>query len=813
MQATRSASRRRDNSADDGRDNFIWIQWPQSKPPKRQLRRSLWTRPYDDDSEPVYVPSCGNQRDVEGDTAASGDVLVRHACAMLHVRTSDRSSTNRQGLLFEQVPKRRGRRAIEELRHRGRATGPKLKGKYIALDVETNAKSPWHGGYVYCWAYFTELGEYGFMMNTPANLEWVRQLFFDDSKELIFHNAKFDLLMFLNEGIDIYSMKAKAHCTLILSKLHNENGEHGLQWLSQHILKRDTTDKTDIKDWKKANKKDYLRRLGREPDFTDAPIDMVKRRNIWDSESTLLLFHYYKKRIGKHIDPNLYETERLLQYVVIEMENRGIAVDISKARQLKKKAEADIKRIHDDLKDIVGDLVVRRAICTCNGKKKGKNVKAPVMMDELDEPIICPACGEECEIREELIPKEDFNPNSATLQLPAAWEKIGIPLKYKTQKKKDKKSGEMKGGGGWSFDEYAMIRYVSKPMASIIRDSGEEHWTTDAFYFAIHEAIKKHGLSETDVVPPLIMKYRELTKMVSTYYKYIIEESVEREVRPDGREIGVIHGRFNQSEALTGRFSSSEPNLQNLPRILGPRECFIPRRSRENWHFDFEQAEMRFFAHFSEDPDIIAAIEGDIHLNMAATIYNIPLKEVTSEQRKRVKAINFGILYGAGPAKMADTLTRRGIPTTVSEASKIVAEYHRRFPSIRNLTAKLKRELIREHRVSNPYGRHYHIPERFSYKALNYLCQGSSADLMKSAMVKIWQWLRARGLKSKILLTVHDELCIEIPPTERELVVTKVKQLMEDRESFFVPMLVDAKVVTHRWSKKYKPSELGYSLN
>jgi DNA polymerase I-like protein with 3'-5' exonuclease and polymerase domains len=805
MQTTGQTDRMCNHPAQYGSDIGLRIQRAIQEPAQQQLQLVSRSATFS-----LLMSACRDKRASEIGQV-SGIVPVRHATTMLHVRTSDRPSGHQQGVLFPTVSHNRGRRSIEAKRCRGGSFHKRLNGRFVAVDVETNGKMPWHGGKIFCWSYFTDKGEYGFMLNTPETLEWIRQLFADPDKEVIFHNAKFDLLMFLFEGIDIYEMQAKAHCTLILSKLLNENGQHDLRWLSMHYNNRNTDDKDEIKDWLKAHRKDFMQRHGRPPNFTDAPLDIVKRRCMWDTESTLYLFWSLKKRLGTEISEELYEQERQLQFVVIDMESIGVRVDLTRARALRKKAKQDRDRILEDLRDLIGDITIYRAKCYCNESRKGKLIRQQVL--SADDEVYCPKCGAQAVIESEVVTargdpegsnkkkRQGFNPNSSQLHLPAAFKKIGIELKYKTLPKKGKKGGEKKGGGQWSFDEYAMIRYVSKPIASIIRDSGEEGWTTDAFYYAIKQAVEKHGLDEQDLVPPLILKYRELDKMISTYYDHFIEFAVDRIVEPNGRETGVVHGKFNQSEAMTGRFSSSEPNLQNMPRLLGPRECFITRKSRWNWHFDYEQAEMRFFAHFSEDEDIIKAIEGDIHLTMASKIYNIPIEKVTSEQRKRVKAINFGILYGAGAAKMADTLTRRGIPTSKAEAERIVAEYHRRFPSIRRLTNRLKTELIRHGFVENPFGRRYHIPTRFAYKALNYLCQGASADLMKQGMVKVWKWLRKHKLTSRILLTVHDELCVEIPPSER-WIVPRIKTLMEDAHSFKVPIGVDVEVAKRRWSHK-----------
>jgi len=655
-----------------------------------------------------------------------------------------------------------------------RTSGPNLSGKYVALDVETTGLDPYHGARIFCWAYYTEKGEWGFMFKTPRNLAWIERLLNDPDKTVIFHNAKFDLKMFSFEGINIYSLKCRVECTLIMSKLWDENGQHNLRYLSIRYLDRDTTDKDEVEGWCKRNKRRFVKEKGREPNFKDAPKKMVKRRCVWDVESTLKLYAFLKPRINKTC-ASLYETERQLIFVTIDMENTGVMVDITRAKKLRRKALVDLRKIHDDLNRMICPLTVQK-------KKKGEYVEVTI---------------------------DDFNPNSSSIQLPAAFNKVGIELKYKTKPKKGRKGGSKTGGGNWSFDEYAMVRYVSKPLASIIRDSGEEGWETDRWYKALKTAIKKHSLKKRELLPPLILKYRELSKMVSTYYDHIIDDAVKVHKTPSGREIGVLHCNFNQSEAMTGRFSCSKPNLQNIPRILGPRECFIPRVGRKNWHLDYAQVEMRMFCHFSKDKKMAAAIDKDIHLAVACEIYDKAEKKISKEQRKRAKGVNFGIIYGSGAATMSETLTKKGLPTSKMEAATLVASYHRKFPSVRQITNEFKVQLHRDGYVPNPFGRRYHVPTKVGYKLLNYMCQGTSADIMKKAMVEAWLWLRENGFKTKIIMTVHDEIVYEVPPAEAKKVIPKLLEIMEDLKGFFVPITVEAEVAPKRWSAKKKPEEVG----
>jgi len=658
---------------------------------------------------------------------------------------------------------------------------PCLEGNVVAIDTETTGLNPYDNGVhdkfgnasgarIFCWSYKTSKGEWGFMLKNPRNIRWLKRLMNDPTKHIVFQNAKFDLKMLSFEGLDVLSLKADIHCTMILSKvLDSVEKRHNLRFLARKHLGWTTEDKDEIEYWLKTNKRSFTKEHGRSPNFRDAPLSLVKDRVRWDTEATLEIFGVLYPR-ARRICNELYETERHLLFVCLDMESTGVLIDITRARELKAEAQITLDRIKADLDKLICPLTFEK-------KKKGEMIKVTV---------------------------DEFNPGSSALQLPAAFEKLGIPLKYKTKPKKNHKTGGKTGGGNWAFDEYAMIRYVSEPLVDVIRDSGEEGWPGDKFYRAVRKTVRKHKLNKRELLPPLILKYRQLSKMISTYYDHFINDCLDVHFTPAGIEIGTIHCKFNQSTAMTGRFSSSEVNLQNQPRKLGPRECFITRNGRNHYHFDYDQIEMKMFVHFAEDTKMAEAIKDDIHAHVAAEVYNIPLEEVTSERRKRAKGVNFGIIYGSGPATMAETLTKKGLPTTVAQSTRLVLGYHKKFPSVQRTVRELKQDLKQKGYVTNPFGRRYRIKLKFAYKALNYMCQGTSADQMKKAMVDIWYWLRENNLKSKMILTVHDEIVLEVPPVEERLVLPKVKAIMEDLETYFVPMTVSVEKVAMNWSKKEK---------
>jgi DNA polymerase-1 len=297
--------------------------------------------------------------------------------------------------------------------------------------------------------------------------------------------------------------------------------------------------------------------------------------------------------------------------------------------------------------------------------------------------------------------------------------------------------------------------------------------------------------------PRLILQYRELQKLKSTY----VDVLPTRVNRTTNR----IHTSFNQVGAQTGRLSSSDPNLQNIPirtpRGEAIRHGFVPQRGARFVVADYSQIELRLMAHLSGDPAFVAAFQagGDIHRQTAALIFGQAPDAVTSEMRSRAKTINFGIIYGQGPFALSNKL---GI--SQDEAKAFIADYFNRFAGVR---AYLDRqvELAREQGyVETLFGRRRYIPEirdrNFNLRsfaertAQNTPLQGSAADLIKRAMIAIHAALPEAGLSSRLLLQVHDELVIEAPENEVVMASALVRKHMESAAELAVPLVVDVGV-------------------
>ena len=294
-------------------------------------------------------------------------------------------------------------------------------------------------------------------------------------------------------------------------------------------------------------------------------------------------------------------------------------------------------------------------------------------------------------------------------------------------------------------------------------------------------------------VPKLILDYREVQKLKSTYV----------DVLPGriNRVTGRIHTSFNQTGAATGRLSSSEPNLQNIP-VRTPRgeeirTGFVPSPGYRFVVADYSQIELRLMAHLSEDPAFIQAFRsgGDIHRQTASVIFNLPVEQVTPEMRARAKTINFGTIYGQGPFALS-----RQLGISQEEAKAFITQYFERFAGVRAYL-DLQVHLAREHGyVETLFGRRRYIPEikdkNFNLRAFaertaqNSPLQGSAADLIKIAMIRIHEAIRGSS-QARLLLQVHDELVLEAPVAEVESVSALVKHHMEGAAELKVPLVVD----------------------
>ena len=290
-----------------------------------------------------------------------------------------------------------------------------------------------------------------------------------------------------------------------------------------------------------------------------------------------------------------------------------------------------------------------------------------------------------------------------------------------------------------------------------------------------------------------ILQYRTYQKLNSTYV-----EGLLKVIGPDGR----MHSTFNQTEARTGRLSSSEPNMQNIPirTPLGSqlRQFFVAKPGCTLVDADYSQIELRLLAHISGDESMRQAfLTGqDIHRSTAAKIYNLPPEMITPALRSSAKAVNFGIVYGIGAFSLS-----RDINVTVKEADQFIKNYLATFPGVKNYMDETIAHGTEKGYVTTLFGRRRALPELASKNhnlralgermAMNTPIQGTAADVIKLAMVKVWRRLRAEGLAAKLILQVHDELIVEAPEAEAETVARILKEEMEGAVSYSVPLTAD----------------------
>jgi len=292
-----------------------------------------------------------------------------------------------------------------------------------------------------------------------------------------------------------------------------------------------------------------------------------------------------------------------------------------------------------------------------------------------------------------------------------------------------------------------------------------------------------------------ILEYRGLTKLKSTY-----AEGLANYIQEDGR----IHTNFNQTITATGRISSTEPNLQNIPMRmeLGRkiRKVFVPKTGCFLMDADYSQIELRVLAHMSGDEELIQAYQmnQDIHRITASKVFNTPFEEVTDLQRRNAKAVNFGIVYGISSFGLSQDLS-----ISRKDAAEYIEQYFATYPKVKGFLDKLVSDAKENGYITTMFGRRRPIPELSSSNfmqrsfgervAMNSPIQGTAADIIKIAMIKVWKALKEAGLKSKLILQVHDELLIETVEEE----VEQVKKILEENMKQAANLKVNLEVDLH----------------
>ncbi|KMQ96957.1 dna polymerase i [Lasius niger] len=301
-------------------------------------------------------------------------------------------------------------------------------------------------------------------------------------------------------------------------------------------------------------------------------------------------------------------------------------------------------------------------------------------------------------------------------------------------------------------------------------------------------------LKNTHAIIPVLLEYRKLQKLYATYLN-----GLEKYIFPDNK----IHTIYNQVQASTGRISSTEPNMQNITiRDTDQREVrkiFIA--SKPNLKVvscDYSQIELRILAHISSDENLINAFleNQDIHAKTASKIFNIPLKEVTKEQRSKAKTVNFGIVYGISSFGLSQQLK-----ITIKEAKEFIDKYFLAFPKIKDYINEITEFCQENGYVETLFHRKRAVPEinnnnaiirDFGQRiAMNMPIQGSAADIIKLAMIKIDSAIKKNKIKANLIAQIHDELIFEIDETHLKTEIAKISEIMSNVIKLKVPLVIN----------------------
>ena len=559
----------------------------------------------------------------------------------------------------------------------------------VAVDTETTGLNPFNGARPFAISIYGEDRASRYIVIGEDDLVPVDVLLNSNISEVVFHNAKFDIMMLATLGMEV---NGNLHDTMIMAHVYNpDESNKGLKHLAKKYLDEDNKWQKEVDKWFHDNKINKADR-----NYQDVPREIMEPYAVDDVRFTYGLAQFYKSK-GVLEDPT-YKKEMNLLKCLVNMQTRGVPIDVELCEANSASCEKRIAEIQEDI----------------NTNHKEMNVNSAK------------------DLKEYLFDEEKIQCTNYTAK------------------------------GNPSLDEYNLGQYD-------------------------HPII------------PKVVELRELTKLKSTYFDGLKEECDEE---------GTIHCDFFQVGAKTGRFSCRKPNLQNIPRngTLNVRSAFVCRREYSNYYFDYSQIELRIFAHYAQEPSMLAELtkpDGDLHAMTAMNLFG----EVDKEKRDIAKRLGFGIIYGIGANKFA-TILNQDYPDkdyNYTKASAFISKYYQSYPKISFFVGAVKRAILQRGFVQDIFERKYTCPKDQCYKAVNYLIQGCAAGVLKKSMIEIDQFLKDK--KSNLLLTIHDELVIEIHKSEEDL-VPQIKDIMEDKDTFRVPLTVNIEKTETNWSEKISLQEV-----
>ncbi len=444
---------------------------------------------------------------------------------------------------------------------------------------------------------------------------------------------------------------------------------------------------------------------------------------------------------------------------------------------------------------------------------RGKN---QICMDQVAISSAAPYAAADAEVTLRLVPvlKKKMEDHRCTrifeeIEIPLIpvlidMERVGISLDTAFFKKFGDEIGvrlreiedEVYNSVGYSFNLNS-TQQLSKVLFETLKlEPPDRNKKTASGHYSTSAAVLDELVGQHPVVDKLL-EYRELAKLKSTYL-----DSLPLQINPRTRR---VHTSFNQTGSVTGRLASQDPNLQNIPtRTETGRKVrlgFIASPGHVLLSVDYSQIELRIVAHMAQDEAMLEAFrEGqDIHAATAAAIYDVPLAEVTKEQRRHAKAINFGLIYGMSAFGLS-----RSTDLTLAEAENFVKDYFLHFPGVKKYLDNIRVLAARQGYVETMLGRRRYFPNlakpvniamrnREEREAINAPIQGTAADIMKIAMIHLFSELSESKLDAKILLQVHDELVLEVPNAELNAAVQLVRKVMSNAYKLDIPLLTEAR--------------------
>jgi DNA polymerase-1 len=512
-------------------------------------------------------------------------------------------------------------------------------------------------------------------------------------------------------------------------------------------------------------------------------------------------------------NPSIEKAGHNIKYDALVLARYGLQVsplsfDTMIAEWLTNPASRDL-----GLKDLAGTLLGIRMTHIEELIGRGKN---QLTMDEVPIAAAAPYAAADAEVTLRLIPllKEKMQKTNSTgifntIEMPLVpvllkMEQEGISLDVDFFKRFSAEIGErlrliedeVHQAVGHAFNLNSTQQLSKVLFEDLKLEPPDRNKRTSSGHFSTSAAVLDE-LKGQHVVVDLLLEYRELSKLKSTYL-----DALPQQINPrDNR----VHTSFNQTGSVTGRLASSDPNLQNIPtRTETGRQVrlgFIAAPGHRLLSVDYSQIELRIVAHMSGDEAMLKAFRDgqDIHATTAAAIYDLPLEQVTKEQRRHAKAINFGLIYGMSAFGLS-----RSTDLTLGEAENFVRDYFEHFPGVKKYLDQIRVLAARQGYVETMLGRRRYFPNlanplnqmmrnREEREAINAPIQGTAADIMKIAMIRVQRALEESASRARMILQVHDELVLEVPENEIALTSQLVRGIMEAAYKLDIPLLTEAR--------------------